>query len=195
MEHLKKKRRATSMSGDFDGKGLAGAAHLSDRSCGIGVWPGCIGAAILAAYRRGGDSACGAAFDPFVLQLLWALINAFPYDGCDLAGAILGIELMVFQGLTAFPCCDSSRSPCSTASLYLSVWARFRLPRPPSSRHGGAVNAGGRAGSSGNKRKIVGGRRGCSGLGRRANMIVDPPWDSPISLGGVPNVKTSLSSS
>jgi hypothetical protein len=74
----------------------------------------------------------------------------------DLAGAILGIELVVFQGLPAFPCCDLSRSPCLTVSLYLSVWARFRLPRPPSSRRGGAVDAGGRAGSLGNKRKIAG---------------------------------------
>jgi hypothetical protein len=116
----------------------------------------------------------------------------------DLAGAILGIELMVFQGLPAFPCCDLSRSPCSTASLYLSVWARFRLPRPPSLRRGGAVDAGGRAGFSGNKRKIAGAsgrRRGCSGLGRWANIIVDPPCDSSASLGGVSNNITSILSS
>jgi hypothetical protein len=127
------------------------------------------------------------------------MINVTLPAPIDLAGAILGIELMVFQGLPAFPCCDSSRSPCSTASLYLSVWARFRLPRPPSLRRGGAVDAGGRAGSSGNKRKIAGalgrkggGRLGCSGLGRWVNIIVDPPWDSLISLGGVSNSITFI---
>jgi hypothetical protein len=80
--------------------------------------------------------------------------------------------------------------------------ARFRLSRPPSSRRGGAVDAGGRAGSSGNKRKTVGasgrkggGRRGCSGLGRWANILVDPPCDSPVSLGGVSNSITSISCS
>jgi hypothetical protein len=116
----------------------------------------------------------------------------------DLAGAILGIELMVFQGLPAFPCCDSSRSPCSTASLCLSVWARSHLPRPPSSRRGGAVDTGGRAGSSGNKREIaeaLGRRQGCSGLGRWVNIIVDPPYDSPASLGGVLNSLSSILSS
>jgi hypothetical protein len=64
------------------------------------------------------------------------------------------------------------------------------LPRPSSLRRGGAVDAGGRAGSLGNKRKIAGAsgrRRGCFGLGRWANIIVDPPYDSPASLGGVLN--------
>ena len=115
-------------------------------------------------------------------SMLPTMMNVTILAPIDLAGANLGIEVMVFQGLAAFPCCDSFRSPCLTASLYLSVWARFRLPRPPSSRRGGAVDAGGRVGSSGNKRKIVrasgrngGARRGYSGLGRWANMIVDPP--------------------
>jgi hypothetical protein len=124
------------------------------------------------------------------------MMNVTMPTSIDLAGAILGIELMVFQGLPAFPCCDSSRSPCLTASLYLSVWARFRLPRPLSLRRGGAVDAGGRAGSLGNKRKIAGalGRcRGCFGLGRWANIIVDPLYDSPASLGGILNSVPSIS--
>lgn len=74
----------------------------------------------------------------------------------------------------------------------------FACPRPSSSSLGGAVDAGGRAGSSEDsqkKRARAGIRRDFPGLGRRAKLIVVPPWDSPASLGGVSNSIMSSSSS
>ena len=60
----------------------------------------------------------------------------------------------------------------------------FRLPRPSTPNAGGAVDAGGAEGSSGNSLNIGGARWGASG-DLIANVIDILPWDTPTALGGV----------
>jgi hypothetical protein len=98
-----------------------------------------------------------------------------------------------------FPYCDWSRSPSSTACWYFLVCARFLFPRPSSvASLGGAVEAGGAEGSSGNRRNIVGvgaARRRASGV-LIARVIDVPPWDSLTTPGGVfETITPSLTSS
>jgi hypothetical protein len=149
---------------------LSSRVHLDVRLCENSH--GMVQEARLGGLSAGGTirlSAPGNAYDPFVLRLLWALFNTLHRRQLTSLALILGIEPKVYR--PAFPCWDSSRSPWATATLFLSVCARFRFARPPSSQ-GGAVDGGraGSSGSSGNNRKkelgCGGACRACSGLGR-----------------------------